>query len=123
MLFFLKRVITSINQPRSVNMTDELADELDNKKNDEGFSGIDIEEAKQKLKNEDQYDKQLYRERIKRMHREKRLKEKDLRRAKRAKTNGSLPEVVLDNNEENENENFVSDCENDEESDYEEKRS
>ena len=123
MLFFLKRVITSINQPRSVNMTDELADELENKKNGVGFSGIDIEEAKQKLKNEDQYDKQLYRERIKRMHREKRLKEKDLRRAKRAKTNGGLPELVLDNNEENESKNFVSDCEDDEESDYEEKRS
>ena len=123
MLFFLKRVITSINQPRSVNMTDELADELENKKNGVGFSGIDIEEAKQKLKNEDQYDKQLYRERIKRMHREKRLKEKDLRRAKRANTNGGLPELVLDNNEENESKNFVSDCEDDEESDYEEKRS
>lgn len=104
-------------------MTDELADELENNKNGVGFSGIDIEEAKQKLKNEDQYDKQLYRDRIKRMHREKRLKEKDLRRAKRAKTNGGLPEVVLDNNEENENKNFVSDSENDEESDYEEKRS
>ncbi len=30
--------------------------------------GIDIEETKRMLKNEDEYDKKLYRERIKRLH-------------------------------------------------------
>ena len=59
-----------------------LAAELENK-DKKGYSGIDIEEAKRMLQNEDKYDKELYRQRIKRMHKEK--KEKQLRRAKRAK--------------------------------------
>ena len=46
-----------------------MAEELNKKDDGKGYSGIDIEEAKRMLKNEDQYDKQLYRERIKRMHR------------------------------------------------------
>ena len=49
--------------------------------------GIDIEETKRMLKNEDEYDKKLYRERIKRLHKEKKLKEKSVRRAKRFKVN------------------------------------
>jgi len=61
-----------------------LAAELENK-DKQGFSGIDIEEAKRMLQNEDKYDKELYRQRIKRMHKEKKEKEKELRRAKRAK--------------------------------------
>lgn len=63
-----------------------LAAELENKDKDkQGYSGIDIEEAKRMLQNEDKYDKELYRQRIKRMHKEKKEKEKQLRRAKRAK--------------------------------------
>ena len=109
-------------------MTDELANELTDKKNDTGYSGIDIEEAKQMLKNEDQYDKQLYRDRIKRMHREKRLKEKDLRRAKRAKSNGEAPTAILDDVEDDKNNNDYENNDDDgddddEESDYEEKHS
>jgi ATP-dependent RNA helicase DDX10/DBP4 len=61
-----------------------LAAELENK-DKKGYSGIDIEEAKRMLQNEDKYDKELYRQRIKRMHKEKKEKEKQLRRAKRAK--------------------------------------
>lgn len=68
--FIIKqRIITSINQPRSINITDELAEELNKKDDGKGYSGIDIEEAKRMLKNEDQFDKQIYRERVKRMHR------------------------------------------------------
>ncbi len=70
--------------PKSVNITDMLAAELENK-DKKGYSGIDIEEAKRMLQNEDKYDKELYRQRIKRMHKEKKEKEKQLRRAKRAK--------------------------------------
>ena len=95
--FCLKRVITSINQPRSINITDALADEVNKKDEDtKEFGGIDIEEAKRLLRNEDQYDKQLYRERIKRVHREKRLKEKEVRRAKRAKNTDPGAEADLD---------------------------
>ncbi|KAK2140996.1 hypothetical protein LSH36_1186g00002 [Paralvinella palmiformis] len=38
--------------------------------------GIDITKARQRLAEEDKYDKKLYRQRIKQMHQEKRLKEK-----------------------------------------------
>lgn len=57
--------------PKSIDITEELVKELERDKSSTttGPSGIDIEEAKRMLKNEDQYDKQLYRERIKRMHR------------------------------------------------------
>ena len=65
----LKRIVTGINVPKSINITEELVKELNEKNSKEGPSGIDIEEAKTRLKNEDQFDKQLYRERIKKMHR------------------------------------------------------
>ena len=67
--FLLKRIVTGINVPKSINITEELVKELNEKNSKEGPSGIDIEEAKTRLKNEDQFDKQLYRERIKKMHR------------------------------------------------------
>lgn len=76
---FCQRIASGINVPKSINITDELAKELEQDKSTtsrEGPSGIDIEEAKRMLKNEDQYDKQLYRQRIKRMHRVRKLKEK-----------------------------------------------
>ena len=67
-------------------MMDKLAEEITNKDKDKNEpSGINIEEARERLRNEDQYDKQLYREKVKQMHKEKRMKEKELRRAKRAK--------------------------------------
>lgn len=65
----LKRIVTGINVPKSINITEELVKEFNEKNSKEGPSGIDIEEAKTRLKNEDQFDKQLYRERIKKMHR------------------------------------------------------
>lgn len=71
--------------PRSVNITDELAKEMLEKDNPNAVSGINIEEAKLFLQNEREYDKQLDKARIKRMHAEKRFKEKEIRRAKRHK--------------------------------------
>ena len=54
--------------PRSVNITEELANEMLIKKDENYVSGINIEEAKKFLANEQEYDKKLYRDRIKRMH-------------------------------------------------------
>lgn len=98
------RIADGINVPKSVNLTDELANEL-NKKSEGSHSGINIEEARKMLQNEDIYDKQLYRQRIKREHREKRLKEKEMRRAKRQKMDNSQETaVVLGPNSDNESE-------------------
>lgn len=63
------RIAEGINVQKSINTTDILAEEVENKKEKVGYSGINIEEAKKLLQDEDKYDKQLYRERIKRMHR------------------------------------------------------
>ncbi len=54
---------------------DELAEEVLNKGklDNDGPGGINIDEAKKRLEKEDQYDKQLYRERIKRKHKEQKL--------------------------------------------------
>ena len=86
-----------------------MASEILNKNDEPTHSGINIEEAKRKLRDEDQFDKQLYRERIKRIHREKRLKEKEVRRSKRARTDDgvslddSIPQVTLgDSHDDNE---------------------
>lgn len=57
----------------------QLAREYDNN-NDKG--GIDIEQAKQMLREEDVYDKQLFREKVKAKHREEKRKAKE--EAKRA---------------------------------------
>jgi ATP-dependent RNA helicase DDX10/DBP4 len=108
------RVITNINQPRSINMTDELAKEINDPQDEikkSLYGGIDIEEAKKNLRNEDQFDKQLYRDRIKKVHREKRLKEKDARRAKRHK--GEDPVEFADT------EVTLADQNDDDESDFE----
>ena len=88
------RIADGINVPKSINLTDQLADEL-NKKSDENYSGINIEEAKKMLQNEDVYDKQIFRQRIKREHREKRLKEKEARRAKRQRSDNNQEGTVL----------------------------
>lgn len=45
-----------------------LAEEINNKDTEKPYSGINIEEAKQMLRAEDQFDKKIYRERIKRVH-------------------------------------------------------
>ena len=52
-------------------------------KDEPAVSGINIEEAKKFLENERKYDKELERARIKRKHQETRVKEKEIRRAKR----------------------------------------
>lgn len=76
---------TGINVPKSIDVFGKLADEVNKKSEDKDQGGINIDEVREYLKNEDQYDKQLYRQRVKRMHKEKKLKEKELRRAKRSK--------------------------------------
>lgn len=81
------------------------------------FGGINIEEAKLFMQNEREYDKQLDKARIKRMHAEKRFKEKEIRRAKRHKNNdgeeNKFGQVTLgagDFNEENDgNESYDED--------------
>jgi hypothetical protein len=74
------------------------------------------------LRNEDQFDKQLYRERIKRVHREKRLKEKDLRRAKRAKTtDNNNNDAEFEANVTLATEGDNDDDDNDQNNDYDEK--
>ncbi|RNA36636.1 putative ATP-dependent RNA helicase DDX10 [Brachionus plicatilis] len=97
------RIADGINVPKSVNLTDQLADELDKKSDQAEYSGINIEEARKMLQNEDVYDKQLYRQRVKRDHREKRFKEKEARRAKRQRSdNLSEAPVLLGANSDNE---------------------
>jgi hypothetical protein len=63
-----------------------LVEEFNNrgKKTDEP-SGLNIEEAKKFIQEEDQFDKQLFREKIKRKHKEEKMKQKEIRRAKRGR--------------------------------------
>ncbi|KAI0242587.1 putative ATP-dependent RNA helicase DDX10 [Lamellibrachia satsuma] len=48
---------------------------------DDYEAGINIEQAKKSMAEEDKFDKQLYRDKIKQKHKEKKLKEKEKRRA------------------------------------------
>ncbi|KAG9492017.1 hypothetical protein GDO78_000504, partial [Eleutherodactylus coqui] len=48
---------------------------------DDDQTGIDLTKARQRLTEEDKYDKEAYRQKIKEKHREKRLKEKAARKA------------------------------------------
>ncbi|XP_067889816.1 probable ATP-dependent RNA helicase DDX10 [Heterodontus francisci] len=52
---------------------------------DEDTGGINMEKAKERLREEDKYDKEAYRKKIKEKHRIKRLKEKEARKATRKK--------------------------------------
>ncbi|XP_012864933.1 PREDICTED: probable ATP-dependent RNA helicase DDX10 [Dipodomys ordii] len=61
--------------------------------------GINLEKAKERLQEEDKFDKEEYRKRIKAKHREKRLKEKEARREankKQAKAKDEEEEAFLD---------------------------
>ncbi|CAH2225314.1 probable ATP-dependent RNA helicase DDX10 [Pelobates cultripes] len=68
---------------------------------DEEQSGINLAKAKERLHEEDKFDKEAYRKRIKEKHREKRLKEKAARRAASKKPDEQAEEAVayLDHNE------------------------
>jgi ATP-dependent RNA helicase DDX10/DBP4 len=55
--------------------------------NNDDKGGIDIEQAKQMLREEDVYDKQLFREKVKAKHREEKRKAKE--EAKRAEMEGA----------------------------------
>lgn len=61
---------------------------------DDDQNGIDLAKAKQRLTEEDKYDKEVYRKKIKEKHREKRLKEKAAKREMRKKTDEDDEETV-----------------------------
>ncbi|XP_036600759.1 probable ATP-dependent RNA helicase DDX10 [Trichosurus vulpecula] len=70
---------------------------------DEG-AGINLEKAKERLQEEDKFDKEEYRKKIKAKHREKRLKEKESRREarkKQAKAQDEEEEAFLDWSDDN----------------------
>jgi ATP-dependent RNA helicase DDX10/DBP4 len=74
--------------PKSVNILEKLVEEFNNKdKQDDAPSGLNIEEAKRFIEEEDQFDKQLFREKIKRKHKVEKMKQKEIRRAKRSRVN------------------------------------
>ncbi|XP_063286168.1 probable ATP-dependent RNA helicase DDX10 isoform X2 [Pelobates fuscus] len=67
---------------------------------DEEQSGINLAKAKERMHEEDKFDKEAYRKRIKEKHREKRLKEKAARRAASKKPDEAEEAVAyLDHNE------------------------
>ncbi|XP_046565409.1 probable ATP-dependent RNA helicase DDX10 isoform X2 [Haliotis rubra] len=64
---------------------------------DDDLGGINIAAARQRLQEEDKFDKQLHREKVKLMHREERFKKKDERRKKKqAAEELSDADAVLD---------------------------
>ncbi|XP_062983148.1 probable ATP-dependent RNA helicase DDX10 [Elgaria multicarinata webbii] len=58
----------------------------DKAKDDDNSDGIDLDKAKERLQEEDKFDKEEYRKKIKEKHREKRLKEKAARREARKRS-------------------------------------
>ncbi|XP_074160424.1 putative ATP-dependent RNA helicase DDX10 [Sminthopsis crassicaudata] len=67
-------------------------------------AGINLEKAKERLKEEDKFDKEEYRKKIKAKHREKRLKERESRREarkKQAKAQDEEEEAFLDWSDDN----------------------
>ncbi|XP_070798960.1 probable ATP-dependent RNA helicase DDX10 [Pituophis catenifer annectens] len=71
---------------------------LDKEEDGDDCNGINIDKAKERLQEEDKFDKEEYRKKIKEKHREKRLKEKAARREAR-KMNAKIEEdtvAVLD---------------------------
>lgn len=70
-----------------------MAREYDNN-NDKG--GIDIEEAKQMLREEDVYDKQLFREKVKAKHREEKRKAKEEAKKAEMENASSSDEASVD---------------------------
>ncbi|KAJ7320155.1 hypothetical protein JRQ81_019666 [Phrynocephalus forsythii] len=77
----------------------QLAEEKDEDNDDAG--GINLDKAKERLQEEDKFDKEEYRKKVKEKHREKRLKEKAARREAR-KRNAKVEEehtAFLDHSE------------------------
>ncbi|XP_030056136.1 putative ATP-dependent RNA helicase DDX10 [Microcaecilia unicolor] len=62
---------------------------------DDDSNGINLDKAKERLHEEDKFDKEEYRKKIKEKHREKRLKEKAARRAKSKKKEADEDEPVV----------------------------
>ncbi|XP_053168415.1 probable ATP-dependent RNA helicase DDX10 [Hemicordylus capensis] len=76
----------------------------DTEEKDDNSGGIDLDKAKERLQEEDKFDKEDYRKKIKEKHREKRLKEKAARREAR-KRNAKVEEedvAFLDHSESDE---------------------
>ncbi|XP_041354361.1 probable ATP-dependent RNA helicase DDX10 [Gigantopelta aegis] len=87
-------VVTDPHRVPQATVVDDNADDV---------GGLDISTARKRLAEEDKIDKQLFHQRVKQTHREKRLKEKEKRRAKRKRTSPDAePEAVLDVNSEEE---------------------
>ncbi|XP_040282193.1 probable ATP-dependent RNA helicase DDX10 [Bufo bufo] len=61
---------------------------------DDGRNGIDLAKARQRLTEEDKYDKEAYRKKVKEKHRERRLKEKAERRTNKKSEEGDEEEAV-----------------------------
>ncbi|TFK09907.1 apelin receptor A-like [Platysternon megacephalum] len=59
---------------------------LDSKEKEDDSGGINLDKAKERLQEEDKFDKEAYRKKIKEKHREKRLREKEARREARRKS-------------------------------------
>ncbi|XP_034265555.1 probable ATP-dependent RNA helicase DDX10 [Pantherophis guttatus] len=77
---------------------------LDKEEDGDDCNGINIDKAKERLQEEDKFDKEEYRKKIKEKHREKRLKEKAARREAR-KMNAKIEEdtvAVLDHSDSDE---------------------
>uniref|UniRef100_A0A8C8SB68 ATP-dependent RNA helicase n=1 Tax=Pelusios castaneus TaxID=367368 RepID=A0A8C8SB68_9SAUR len=58
---------------------------VDRTENEDDSGGINLDKAKERLQEEDKFDKEAYRKKIKEKHREKRLREKEARREARKK--------------------------------------
>ncbi|XP_069825869.1 probable ATP-dependent RNA helicase DDX10 [Dendropsophus ebraccatus] len=61
---------------------------------DEDQNGIDLAKARERLTEEDKFDKEAYRKKIKEKHRERRLKEKEARRGAKKKSEEDEEEAV-----------------------------
>ncbi|XP_059143033.1 probable ATP-dependent RNA helicase DDX10 [Physella acuta] len=85
-------------------MFDEEGNPEGKESEDEDVGGLNIEQAKQRMKERDKVDKELQRQRIKEQHREKRLKLKEKRRLAELEKRGEPaqePQVVLGDPEDN----------------------
>ncbi|CAM5075749.1 unnamed protein product [Eretmochelys imbricata] len=59
---------------------------VDSEEKEDDSGGINLDKAKERLQEEDKFDKEAYRKKIKEKHREKRLREKEARREARRKS-------------------------------------
>ncbi|XP_067418918.1 probable ATP-dependent RNA helicase DDX10 isoform X2 [Emydura macquarii macquarii] len=68
---------------------------VDRAEKEDDSGGINLDKAKERLQEEDKFDKEAYRKKIKEKHREKRLREKETRREARKKSKKILQTMVI----------------------------